>query len=265
MKLNSGVKNWDNGNILELDIPKQLDRTVMTGARWFDEATGGFGLTPSMCGFLTGSPGAGKTTAMLQLADSLMKLGHSAIYNTQEESLYQVRKVVRRLDLKHGFYAMQEEHTPTLLNHATDILKKTSRRKAKDGQPAQTVLIIDSLQVMDDGKYGDGARNSRTPIRVVDQVMNWCKDNFGICLMISQVTKDGSIAGHNALRHAVDFHAKLYFDEDKKSDLFGERCFKFNKNRFGAIGKGSIVGMSNKGLTYKGHFMLPGFESSEEE
>ena len=265
MKLNSGVKNWNNGNILDLEVPAELDRTIKTGIDWFDQAAGGEGLTPSMCGFLTGSPGAGKTTGMLQLADAITKRGHICVYNTQEESLYQVRKVTRRLGIESGFIAMQEEMISELISSVKVLQKKAKGKKTKNGEPVQVFLIIDSLQTMNDGKYADGARNSRTPIRVVDEVMNWCKDNFGICLMISQVTKEGKIAGRNELLHAVDFHARLYFEEDKKSELHGERLFGFRKNRFGALGKGSTVGMGAKGLKTRGFFMAPGFDDVSDE
>ena len=37
MKLNVGMKDWKNGtNILDLDVPPQLERTVKTGVAFWD-------------------------------------------------------------------------------------------------------------------------------------------------------------------------------------------------------------------------------------
>lgn len=89
MNLNVGIKTWKRGtNILDLEVPAQLERTVKTGLKWFDEALGGEGMTPSTAMMLTGTPGAGKTTMCLQLADSITAQGHICLFNTGEESLY---------------------------------------------------------------------------------------------------------------------------------------------------------------------------------
>ena len=69
----------------------QLKKRCKTGIKFIDDAFGGKGMTPSVCTLFTGTPGAGKTTLMLQLADSLTRQGHVCLFNTAEESLYQVR------------------------------------------------------------------------------------------------------------------------------------------------------------------------------
>ena len=59
MKLNSITKVDRGTNILDIHVPKELERTVKTGLGWFDELFGGEGLTPSQAILFTGSPGAG--------------------------------------------------------------------------------------------------------------------------------------------------------------------------------------------------------------
>ena len=127
--------------------PDILKTRVRTGLDYIDAAMGGKGFTPSMGTLFTGTPGAGKTTMMLKLADSLTANGAAVVFNTGEESLFQVKMVTERLHLRHGFMAGGETHVPTLLKQCDAV------RARNPGKPF--FLVIDSLQTMDDGKYKD--------------------------------------------------------------------------------------------------------------
>jgi DNA repair protein RadA/Sms len=247
MNLNVGLKSWKRGtNILDLEVPAQLERTVKTGLKWFDEAVGGEGMTPSTAMMLTGTPGAGKTTMCLQLAESIMASGNICLFNTGEESLFQVRKVAKRLNMKNGFIAGQDTLVEDVLNHA-DTLRKANPKK-------QVFLILDSLQTLDDGKYKDGHTNSMTQVRAIEMITNWCKETYGIALVIGQVTKGGDFAGKQQIKHAVDAHGHLFIDEQKNSETYGERLFEIQKNRFGCSGKTFILGIGQTGLYEKGSY-----------
>jgi DNA repair protein RadA/Sms len=251
MNLSVGLKSWKRGtNILDLEVPAQLERTVKTGLSWFDEAvSSGEGMTPSTAMMLTGTPGAGKTTMCLQLADSITKTGSVCLFNTGEESLFQVRKVARRLNVQHGFVAGQDILVSNILTHADHL------RKSNPGK--QVFLVLDSLQTLDDGKYSNGT-NSMTQVRATEMITNWCKETYGIALIIGQVTKNGDFAGKQTLKHAVDAHGHLFIDEQKNSDTYGERLFEIQKNRFGANGKTFILGMNRNGLYEKGSYSFGG-------
>jgi len=244
MNLSVGIKGLTaNTNILEVVVPEALKKRVKTGVRFFDEAVGGEGFVPSSVMMLTGTPGAGKTTMLLQLADSITKSGHICLYNTGEESLYQVRMVTERLKLKNGFVCGQDIMVSDLLSHA-DALRKANKGK--------TVFILqDSLQTLDDGKYANGT-NGSTPLRSVEMLTNWAKETFGIVGFIGQVNKDGEFSGKNGILHAIDVKGSLYIDQDRKSETCGERIFEITKNRFGCSGKAFILGMEDKGLFEKG-------------
>jgi len=247
MNLNVGLKSWKRGtNILDLEVPAQLERTVKTGLKWFDDAVGGEGMTPSTAMMLTGTPGAGKTTMCLQLAESIMASGNLCLFNTGEESLFQVRKVAKRLNMKHGFIAGQDTLVDDVLTHA-DSLHKAHPKK-------QVFLILDSLQTLDDGKYKDGHTNSMTQVRAIEMITNWCKETYGIALVIGQVTKGGDFAGKQQIKHAVDAHGHLFIDEQKNSETYGERLFEIQKNRFGCSGKTFILGIGQGGLYEKGSY-----------
>jgi len=251
MNINVGIRGLKRGsNVLDIKVPDALRNKQKTGIAWFDDALGGEGFTPSTSMMLTGGPGCGKTTMILQLADAITAQGHIALMNTGEESLYQVRMVTERLKLKHGFVAGQDTMVGDVLGHA-DFL-----RKANPGK--QIFLLQDSLQTLNDGFYKDGGTTGATPTRCVEQLTSWVKEHYGICIFIGQVTKNGDFAGKNTIKHAVDVHGHLFFDDDKKSETYGERLYEVQKNRFGCNGKTYIIGIDKEGLHEKGHFSKTG-------
>jgi DNA repair protein RadA/Sms len=108
MKLN--VKNDGivfGTNILDITVPAKLRERNPCGVDYIDAAFGGEGFTPSTISLFTGEPGAGKTTLMLTLANALTSQGYVCLFNTAEESLFQVKLTCERLELGSGFIAGQ--------------------------------------------------------------------------------------------------------------------------------------------------------------
>jgi DNA repair protein RadA/Sms len=246
MNLNVGIKGLSRGtSIKSIVVPDALRNRRKTGLDFFDAAVGGAGLVPSSVVMLTGTPGAGKTTMLLQLADAITGSGHICLYNTGEESLYQVKMVAERLKLRNGFLVGQDTLIGDLLAHADHI------RAANPGK--QVFILQDSLQTLDDGKY-TGGTNSMTPVRCTEMLTNWAKATYGIACFIGQVTKGGDFAGKQTILHAVDVRGQLYIDEEKKSETYGERIFEITKNRFGCSGKSYILGLGTTGLYERGSF-----------
>ena len=104
MKLKVKIDDIPFGtNIQDIAVPDVLKTKVPSGLGYFDYALGGRGFTPSLCGLFTGTPGAGKTTMMLTLANALQGHGSQVVFNTAEESLYQVKMSADRLRLRHPF------------------------------------------------------------------------------------------------------------------------------------------------------------------
>ena len=240
MKLNVQNEIEFGINILGLEVPKQLRNKVKTGVDYIDCALGGEGFTPSMVTFFTGEPGSGKTTMMLDMANSLTKKGAIVVFNTAEESLFQVKLVVERLKLRNGFAVGQETHVPTLLEKCDKLRKKNPK--------APFFLIVDSLQCMDDGFYKDGHTNSRSSERALGQITDWCKENYVNAVVIGQVSKSGQASGSNKLKHMVDAMMHLGV-ERKDADLEGCRVLQTTKNRFGGCGHTFFLALDGKGFT----------------
>ena len=239
MKLNT-KNGFDFGtNILDVKVPDALRTKVTTGIDYIDGSYGGQGITPSSVTLFTGTPGAGKTTMMLKLVDSLVGNGSIGVFNTGEESLYQVKMTAERLRLKNGFAVGEETHVPTLLEKCDQIRAKHPKK--------QFVLVIDSLQTMNDGKYGDGT-NSRTPERALSMITDWCKEHNTCAIVIGQVGKNGQFSGRNVLKHMVDAMLTLTVEEDAKSELYGCRVLTMTKNRFGGAGHRFYLDLKKSGF-----------------
>lgn len=252
MSLNVKVKGFERGtNINDIEVPPKLRERRKTGLDWIDDAFGGEGWVPSSVHMITGTPGAGKSTLLRQLANSLTKQGYICLLNSGEESIYQVKMASERLKLKHGFLIGQDTLCADMLMYADKLIKQNPTK--------QVVILQDSLQTMDDGKYlgSDGVSRGttgNTPVRVTEMLTSWAKSTYGIVAFIGQCTKGGDFAGKNTILHAVDGRAHLFFDQDKKSDTWGERLFEVTKNRWGCNGRTYIVGMGDTGLYDKGSF-----------
>ena len=240
MRLNTSIEEIPVGtNILDIDVPDELRKRVKSGLEYFDDALGGKGFTPSMVTLFTGTPGAGKTTMMLELANSLTGNGSNVLFNTAEESLYQLKMTVERLRLRHGFNAGQATMVPQLLENCEKL------REAEPNKPF--ILIVDSLQTLNDGKYGEHNVNNKTAERSLQMITDYCKRTFTNSVIIGQVTKDGKMAGANVLKHMVD--ALITLDVERKdADLMGCRVLQTEKNRFGGAAHTFWMSLREKGF-----------------
>lgn len=262
MKLNVSRGFKPGTRIQSIEVPPQLRVKHSSGIDWLNDALGGEGgFTPTTTMMLTGGPGAGKSTLLRQLANTMTKEGHLVVYNTGEESLYQAKMACERLKLDQNFMVAEETMLPKLLAFL-DKLKADPKNAGK-----QIVLLQDSLQTLDDGKYVDKDGNSRgttgkTPTYCAEMMVDWMQKNFGICVFIGQCTKGGEFAGQNTIKHAIDTHAHMFYDEKEKSDTYGCLLFEVQKNRWGCNGKTFILGLTKTGIEERGSFRKAGSEAA---
>ena len=228
-------------NVLSIEVPDALRHKIKSGVDFIDAAMGGEGFTPSQAVLFTGTPGAGKTTMLLKLADSLTKQGVTVVFNTAEESLFQVKRTVNRLGLRGNFLVGGETNVDEIIKGADKIRKRPENK----GKPF--FLMVDSLQCLDDGNFSTGRITSMTAERSLEKLTTWAKENFTNVIVIGQVTKGGTFAGSNKMKHMVDCHMHLSW-EKKDKDLIGHRKFAVEKNRFGGTGRTSWLAMGSDGF-----------------
>lgn len=241
MKLN--VKRDDitfGTNILDLRVPSKLRERHPCGIDYLDAAFGGEGFTPSTISLFTGEPGAGKTTLMLTLANALTSQGYVCLFNTAEESLYQVKLTCERLELSSGFIAGQESYVPRLVKNCNLLRKKYPNKPL--------FLIVDSLQTLNDGKYGEEHTNSQSAVRSLQILTDYAKEHYINVICIGQVNKSGNMAGSQKLKHMVD--AMLHLSIEKKDEDFkGLRVLETVKNRFGGAGWTFFLDLKKEGFS----------------
>jgi DNA repair protein RadA/Sms len=229
-------------SIADIVVPAELLKRHKTDMKWVDEGLGGEGFTPSMVTMFTGEAGCGKTTALLSIASGITRNGGVCIYNTAEESLFQVKRTVDRLGLRGNFLVGGE----TLVD---DIIAAADRIRAlpqNAGKPF--FLMVDSLQCLDDGKFSTGRITGWTAERSLEALTVWAKENYTHVIVIGQVTKGGVFAGSNKMKHMVDCHMHLSF-EKKDKELLGYRKFEVQKNRFGGSGLTTWLSLGANGFT----------------
>jgi DNA repair protein RadA/Sms len=196
-----------------------------TGIAEFDRVLGG-GLVPGSLALLSGEPGIGKSTLLLQVAAAIPNV----LYASGEESAEQVALRFERLALA----------APTLKFLAeTDISTVLATIDAE--KPA--LAIIDSIQTLSSAEIG-GAQGGATQIRVLTaMLMEYAKRTGVPMLIVGQVTKDGDVAGPKTLEHLVD--VVVSFEGDRSSNY---RLLRTTKNRFGATDEVGVFEMSASGL-----------------
>jgi len=234
----------ENTNILDVQVPVEMQHNVSTGNPYIDALCSGDGMTPSTVMLLTGLPGAGKSTLQLQLADSITGCGHVALVNTCEESLYQVRKTVKRLNLKNGFIPSYHSEVHKLIEHADKV------RCANKGK--QMFLFVDSLQTLEcSTEVGRPLSEQSAAVHATLELAAWAKKYYTIVILIGQVTKDGSFEGKQKIKHALDVHLHLGIDTDRKSETYGKRIAEVTKNRFGPAGLYMEFEIHSNGLVFQ--------------
>ena len=254
----------------QIVVPPKLKIRIDTKLPWWNACLSGDapakGATPTTVGLLTGTPGAGKTTMILQLAAALASRDDTVVlFNSAEESVYQVKMVCERL-FKHWtqpprFYIGEDR----LVDDRNPDLNPQQKKQVKLGNPPPSIfgharklaranpgkflfVLVDSLQAVDDGKYNGGFTNGGSPSRVMKLITNFCKQTYAIALVIGRVNKSGEFSGRNEIIHDIDIHAHMKIDTDEDSDTCGMRILEMRKNRFGFAGWAHVLKMKGTGL-----------------
>ena len=211
------------------EISTEAVASRSTGVSEFDRVLGG-GLVPGAVVLLSGEPGVGKSTLLLEVAARTAAKGVRVLYVSGEESVGQIRLRAERTN------ALNEN---LFLASETDLGNLLGQVEAVD----PSLLIVDSVQTIAHAEI-DGAAGLPSHVReVASNLIRVAKSQNIPVILVGHVTKDGNIAGPRALEHLVD--VVCHFEGDRQTSL---RFVRSQKNRFGPTDEVGCFEMTGDGI-----------------
>lgn len=216
-------------------LPQRLSDVTVDGETRFSTGMGelnrvlGGGAVAGSLVLVSGAPGIGKSTLLLQICNSLCT-ERKVLYVSGEESERQLKLRAERLGVSPtDLYVLSETRLSDILEAAGEI------------QP--DILIVDSIQTM----YNEDSDSSPGSVSQVKDctmsLMQLSKSNGITVFVVGHINKDGNIAGPKVLEHMVD--CVLYFEGDPNSSY---RLLRAAKNRFGSTNEIGVFEMHDVGL-----------------
>jgi len=212
-----------------LDDRKDPPPRHTTGHPELDRALGG-GLVEASVVLIGGDPGIGKSTLLLQMA-AAASATRRVVYISGEESQDQIQLRAQRLGVHQSSVDLVTTNDCLAIADFIETL------------PQGSVVIVDSVQVLNAG--ADSAPGSVTQVKQSAAHLIPAAKATGVTLvLVSHVTKEGSLAGPNVLMHAVD--ATIYVEADSSAGIY--RLVRAEKNRFGPANEVGVFEMTDRGM-----------------
>ena len=210
------------------EIAGTEDARFSTGIGELDRVLGG-GMVKGSLVLVSGAPGIGKSTLLLQACRSLCE-NSAVLYVTGEESLSQIKMRADRLRIDGDNLLICAE------TQIDQVLLSAAQLKP-------SVMIVDSIQTMLNTEI-QSAPGSITQVRECTmQLLQFAKSNTISVILVGHINKDGGIAGPKVLEHMVD--AVLNFEGDRHASY---RLLRATKNRFGSTNEIGMFEMTHLGL-----------------
>ena len=210
------------------DITEQAEHRYDTGISELNRVLGG-GLVKGSIVLISGDPGIGKSTLLLQMTQSL-GTDRSILYISGEESAHQIKLRAERI-------GVNRDNLLILCQTDAEAICEYIRANTPDA------VIIDSIQTMAITEI-NSLPGSITQVRECANLFMRLSKSIDIpMILVGHVNKDGNIAGPKVLEHIVD--CVLYFEGEKNISY---RILRAVKNRYGSTNEIGVFEMSNNGL-----------------
>lgn len=210
------------------DIVGDEEERISTGIKEFDRVLGG-GIVIGSLVLISGDPGIGKSTILLQICQHLGQ-SKKVLYVSGEESANQIKLRANRLGVTtDNLYILPQTDVATIVECI------------KEEKP--DIVIIDSIQTMVYEEINSSV-GSVTQVRECTNIFMHTAKGLGIPIfVVGHVNKDGAIAGPKVLEHIVD--TVLYFEGERN---YSYRILRGAKNRFGSTNEIGVFEMTGDGL-----------------
>lgn len=216
---------------VKLNEVKSGDCTrVDTGIGELNRVLGG-GLVLGSLTLISGEPGIGKSTLIIQAASRIAESSGTVLYVTGEESEDQIKMRADRVCSGNtdNLYILSETNMENIIKVIEEL------------HPA--FLIIDSIQTMFSSEM-ESAPGSVSQVRnCANDLMRIGKGENIPVFIVAHVTKSGDLAGPKIIEHLVD--CVLNFTGERNQEL---RILRAYKNRFGTTSEIGAFEMCENGL-----------------
>ncbi len=213
--------------ITEIDLADV--KRIPSGSGELDRLLGG-GFIPGGVILFGGEPGIGKSTLLLQVAQTLAQTVGNVLYVSGEESESQVKLRASRVGVGHErLYVLSEQS----LERIAAAVEKLS----------PCALIVDSIQTVVSGSIEGESGSLRQLREASGALIRLTKSKHLVTFLVGHITKDGAFAGPKSVEHLVD--VALYLEGSRGEDL---RLLRSVKNRFGATDEAAVFRMTAEGL-----------------
>ena len=213
-------------SLSEIDFTEEP--RFVTGISELDRVLGG-GIVKGSVVLLSGDPGIGKSTILLQICNALQK-NLKILYVSGEESAFQIKMRAGRIGVKSDNVSIMTE---------TDVCAVCEYIKSQKPD----LVMIDSIQTM----QIEGISSSQGSIVQVRESTNMLlrtgKSLEIPVFIVGHVNKGGDIAGPKVMEHIVD--TVLYFEGERNQSY---RILRGIKNRFGSTNEIGVFEMTETGL-----------------
>lgn len=205
-----------------------------TGFDEFNRVLGG-GVVPGEVILISGEPGIGKSTLLLQVAGKVAMTGKKVLYIAGEESAAQIKaRFIRFSSSKVVKYT-----DDIIITEQTDVASISAIIEKESPE----LVIIDSIQTIS-SDLGRGYPGSMSQMRICAGVLSKVAKQTGAAIfLVGQINKEGLIAGPKIVEHMVD--CVVYIEGDQ-FNVF--RLVRTLKNRFGATNEIGVFEMAQEGM-----------------
>jgi len=200
-----------------------------TGIKELNRVLGG-GIVKGSLTLISGSPGIGKSTILLQAANNIATKYGKVLYVSGEESEEQIKMRADRLKvISKDIYILSETNVDIIKEHITTINPK--------------FVIIDSIQTLFKSELSSAPGTVSQVRQCSNDIMHISKNNNIPFFIVAHVTKQGELAGPRVLEHMVD--TVLSFEGERTQEF---RILRTVKNRFGTTSEIGVFEMAGEGL-----------------